>query len=603
MNQAIYYTILPHDPAGHLFKVTLQIPSPDPQGQLFTLPAWIPGSYMIREFARNIVQIRARSGEQDVTLQKLDKQTWQATPCSGPLLLEYDVYAWDLSVRTAHLDQTHGFFNGTSVFLCVIGQEHLPHIVDIQPPTDPACDNWRIATSLPELDARRSDFGTYIAGDYDELIDHPVEMGTFTLARFDVLGTPHEIAVTGHVPNLDMDQLISDLTRICETHIRFFDPETQKPPMDRYVFLVMAVGNGYGGLEHRASTALLCSRSDLPAKTGNALRHEGYQKFMGLCSHEYFHVWLVKRIQPSAFTPYNLQSETYTQLLWLFEGFTSYYDDLLLMRGGVIDASTYLKRVARTINAVKRASGRKKQSLAESSFDTWIKFYRPDENTTNAQVNYYMKGALVALALDLSIRIRTNGEKSLDDGMRLLWQRHGHHDATGFLKKGLAETGAGPLFEEATGLDLKDFFKRYVHETDELLLAPLFEHFGIKKSSPTKKGGPSLSLRVQRFGNDCQITNIYEGGAAHVAGLSAGDLLVAIDGLRVPAEKASAGLDSLLTRYAVGDAVDVHVFRRDELMTFRAVLAADDSPQYTLSISAEQTPSKTEARRSWLKTA
>ncbi|MDL2285071.1 peptidase M61, partial [Oxalobacter sp. OttesenSCG-928-P03] len=287
MKNAIYYTITPNDPAAHLFKVTVTVPSPDPAGQLFALPAWIPGSYMIREFARNIVEIRAKSGNENILLEKQDKHTWLASPCHEPLTLEYDVYAWDLSVRTGHLDQTHAFFNGTSVYLRVIGQEHLPHIVDIRPPADPACANWRVATSLPELDATRHAFGTYIAGNYDELIDHPVEMGTFALAVFEAFGVPHEIAITGRVPNLDMDRLVSDLTRICETQIRFFEPETRKPPMDRYVFLVMAIGNGYGGLEHRASTALLCSRSDLPAKPSTsdstAPQTEGYQNFLGLC--------------------------------------------------------------------------------------------------------------------------------------------------------------------------------------------------------------------------------------------------------------------------------------------------------------------------------
>jgi predicted metalloprotease with PDZ domain len=305
----VQYTIVPKDLAGHVFNVTVTVAAPSPEGQVFALPAWIPGSYMIREFARNIVRIRAEAGGQPVELVKLDKHSWRAAPVAGPLSLHYEVYAWDLSVRAAHLDQTHGFFNGTSVFLRVLGQEAAPHQVDIQRPGDPAASDWRVATSLPELGAKRYGFGTYIAFDYDELIDHPVEMGEFALASFKASGIQHDIVVTGRVPNLDMERLQQDLKAICETQIAFFEPKTKKAPMDRYVFLTMAVGDGYGGLEHRASTALICARADLPttAAPKTAERTEGYVTFLGLCSHEYFHTWNIKRIKPAVFAPYDLQ--------------------------------------------------------------------------------------------------------------------------------------------------------------------------------------------------------------------------------------------------------------------------------------------------------
>ncbi len=604
MKNAIYYTIKPQDPAGHLYRVSVTVSSPNPSGQLFSLPAWIPGSYMIREFAKNIVQIQAKANHKNVLLEKLDKHTWKAEPVDSALTLEYDVYAWDLSVRSAHLDQTHGFFNGTSVYLQVIGQENQPHIVDIQAPNDPVCKDWKIATALPELEAKRYGFGSYIASGYDELIDHPVEMGTFVSGSFEVFGVPHEVAITGRVPNLDMERLLSDLTRICETQIQFFDPKTKTPPMQRYVFLVMVVGNGYGGLEHRASTALICSRNDLPVKKAipetSSTMGEGYQQFLGLCSHEYFHTWFVKRIRPAVFAPYNLQKENYTRLLWLFEGFTSYYDDLLVARCGIFDVNTYLQRTARTINNVKRAIGRKKQTLTESSFDAWIKFYRQDENATNALVNYYTKGSLVALALDLTIRIRTNNQKSLDDGMRLLWERYGHNYEPESREKGIGETEAELLFEEATGLDLNEFFKRYVHGTNELKLNHLLEHFGITESQPTKNQKASLNVRVSKIGNDCQISNVYESGAAHQAGLSAGDVLVAIDGIRVPSDNPTAGIENLLSRYSIGETVTVHAFRRDELMVFDVTLSPDDTPQYRLSLSENQTMATIQARNHWL---
>jgi predicted metalloprotease with PDZ domain len=424
MKNAIRYELALQDPAAHLLALTLTLNTPAPDGQVFLLPAWIPGSYMVRDFARNIVSIRAESGGRAVALKKLDKHSWQAAPCTGALTLRYEVYAWDLSVRAAHVDQTHAFFNGSSVFLRVAGYEHAPHLVELRRPAGVRYKHWRVATALPELAAPRYGFGSYVAAGYDELIDHPVEIGEFALATFEAHGVPHDFALSGLVPNLDMARLCADLKRICESQIALFEPRTQAAPMTRYVFLARAVGDGYGGLEHRASTALLCARANLPV-LGRPDMSDGYRGFLGLCSHEYFHTWNVKRIKPAVFAPYDLQAENYTPLLWLFEGFTSYYDDLMLVRSGVIDEAGYLKLVEKTVNNVLRGAGRSKQSVAESSFDAWTKYYRQDENAPNAIVSYYTKGSLVALALDLTIRAGSDGKKSLDDVMRMLWQRYG----------------------------------------------------------------------------------------------------------------------------------------------------------------------------------
>ncbi|AMP01759.1 M61 glycyl aminopeptidase family protein [Collimonas arenae] len=597
--RGLSYSIIAADPAAHLFAVTLHIAEPSAVGQTVALPAWIPGSYMIREFARNIVQIRAESNGRKIALKKLDKHSWQAAPCEGPLTLHYQVYAWDLSVRAAHLDQTHGFFNGTSVFLRVVGQEDAPHVVDIQRPQGDAFETWRIATALPTLKAKRGSFGTYVAANYDELIDHPVEMGNFQLASFKAHGVPHEIAITGNVPNLDIARLSADLKKICETQIAFFEPAGSKfakrAPMQRYVFLTLAVGDGYGGLEHRASTALICARADLPVK-GKPEMSDGYRTFLGLCSHEYFHTWNVKRIKPAAFAPYDLQVENYTPLLWLFEGFTSYYDDLMLLRSGLIDQSAYFKLIEKTVNGVLLGSGRHKQSVADSSFDAWVKYYRQDENAPNAIVSYYTKGSLVALALDLTIRTETKGRKSLDDVMRALWQRYGRdfYADNALSGRGVSEAAVEALFDEVTGLKLKRFFDRYVRATDDLPLAKLLAPTGIVLTDRRKPGKPSLSVRTAQSGGDCRLANVYEGGAAHRAGLSAGDVLVALEGIRV-----SNNLDTLLARYRVGDSVTIHAFRRDELLTFSVRLLADAAPQ--IAMDAELKPAVGAAMRSaWL---
>ncbi|WP_460844392.1 M61 family metallopeptidase [Noviherbaspirillum agri] len=596
MKNAIHYSIFPKDPAAHLFEVTLTVDNPNPAGQAFALPAWIPGSYMIREFARNIVRIRAESAGKSLPLTKLDKHTWLAAPCESGITVQYEVYAWDLSVRAAHLDQTHGFFNGTSVFLSAQGREDLPHVVDIQPPTGDAFKRWRVATALPELKAKRYGFGTYVAANYDELIDHPVEMGTFELATFKAHGVSHDVVITGRVPNLDMVRLTADLKKICEAQIALFEPRTKAAPMERYVFMTLAVGDGYGGLEHRASTALICSRNDLPTK-GQKEMSDGYRTYLGLCSHEYFHTWNVKRIKPDVFAPYDLRTEGYTTLLWLFEGFTSYYDDLMLVRSGVIDEAAYFKLVAKNINGVLRGSGRTKQSVAESSFDAWTKYYRQDENSPNAIVSYYAKGSLVALALDLTIRAETKGKKSLDDVMRALWKRFGRDFYSGNGGVGVSESEIEALFEEVSGLKLKRFFDRYVYGTDDLPLAKLLAPFGVEATDNRKNAKPSLNIKTSRDGNDCKVRSVFEGGAAHQAGVSAGDILMAINGLRILA----TNLDALLGRYRVGDEVMLHAFRRDELMTFDVTLAPDDTPQTTLSV--QQKPAAVaRLRAAWLGT-
>ncbi|MEJ2921568.1 peptidase M61, partial [Bordetella avium] len=431
MNDApVIYRLEPHDPAGHRYRITLGVARPDPNGQLLSLPAWIPGSYLIRDFSRQIETLSARAGGRPVAVMKRDNHTWQAAPCEGPLVIDYTVYAWDLSVRGAHLDESHGFFNGTSVFLRVHGQDDQPCLLDLAPP--PGIAGWKVYTSLREargrLGARRHGFGRYEAPDYDALIDHPVEMGTPQVARFTAHGAEHELVFTGVAPRLDLARIAQDVQKICETQIAFFEPRSRRAPFldsaDRYVFMTMVTGDGYGGLEHRASTALMTSRKDLPV-LGQQGQGEGYRSFLGLVSHEYFHTWNVKRIKPAAFAPYNLAQPDLTRLLWIFEGFTSYYDDLLLLRAGVITRDDYLRLLSKTITSVMRSPGRHKQSVADSSFDAWTRYYKQDENSANALVSYYTKGSLVALGLDLLIRQDSGGSHSLDDVMRLLWQRYG----------------------------------------------------------------------------------------------------------------------------------------------------------------------------------
>ena len=577
----------------------MSIASPSPEGQRVSLPAWIPGSYMIRDFARNIVTIEGRSEGKPVALEKLDKQTWQAAPCSGVLELHYTVYAWDLSVRSAHLDTTHGYFNGTSVFLRVHGQDEQPCSVELLPPQGESYSQWRVATTLPALDAAAYGFGFYSAADYDELIDHPVEMGDFTLIEFEACGIPHAMALTGR-HYADIERLKRDLTRICEYNISLFG----EAPFERYLFQTMVVGNGYGGLEHRSSTSLLCSRDDLP-RPGDETVSDNYRGFLGLCSHEYFHSWNVKRIKPAAFLPYDLAQEVHTPLLWAFEGFTAYYDDISLVRCGLIPAQSYLELLGQTITRVIRGSGRLKQSVSESSFDAWTKFYKQDENGPNAIVSYYTKGSLVALALDLMLRNQSDGKRSLDDVMRTLWQRHGKPHV------GVSPAQMEALVAEVFGSELGDFFDKALRGTEDLPLAELFKLVGVDyrlrtATSNSDKGGKAgkengetpLALGV-RYGSDplgAKLLNVFDGSAAQTAGLAAGDIVVAVDGLRATQES----IEKLLAFHRAKSSVVMHAFRRDELMEFTVPIR--QAPLDTCYLVAEETASDTQLllRRGWL---
>lgn len=608
----IRYRIHPKDPAAHLFEVSCAVADPDPAGQVFSLPAWVPGSYLIREFARHIVRLSASSAGAPLAVEKIDKHTWRCAPAAGPVTVTCEIYAYDLSVRAAYLDQTRGYFNGTSVFLMPHGRESRPCRLEIRRPDGEGYRGWRVGTAMPRINAEPYGFGTYGAADYDELIDHPVELADFTLAHFEAGGVPHDLVISGR-HRADTERLCRDLQRICEYHIGLFG----EAPMDRYVFLVLAVGDGYGGLEHRASTSLICKRDHLPRPVPAGLDsdpndpncNEGYRSFLGLCSHEYFHTWNVKRIKPAAFLPYDLSREAYTRQLWAFEGITSYYDDLALLRSGLITPATYLEMLGETATRVWRGNGRHKQSVAESSFDAWIKFYRQDENAPNAVVSYYAKGSVVALALDLLIRSRSAGAHSLDAVMRALWTRYG--------KKlvGVPEDGIERTVTEMTGLDLSDFFAQAVYGTADLPLREILAPFGIEftlrpaESDKDSGGKPAkrsaaelaaravLGARIGGRGEEARLTHVYDGGAAQRAGLSAEDVVVAVDGLRAT----RANLAALIGGYPPGSRVHVHAFRRDELLEFDLTLQAPPVDTCAFALVEDAGPAARALRDAWLR--
>ncbi len=594
----IHYHIRPLHPEAHLFQISLSIGKPDPAGQIVSLPAWLPGSYMIRDFSKNIVSLTATGGGKPIAVEKLDKSTWRCAPCSGSLTLDYTVYAWDLSVRTAHLDTTHGYFNGSSVFLQIDGQDQRPCSVDIEPPQGDAYKTWRIATTLTS-DNDAYAFGRFRAENYDELIDHPVEMGNFTLLEFEARGIPHAMVLTGH-HYADSERLARDLARVCEAQIDLFG----EAPFERYLFQTMVVGSGYGGLEHRSSTSLICSRDDLPLPAEEAMS-DNYRSFLGLCSHEYFHSWNIKRIKPDVFVPYDLRRESYTPLLWAFEGFTSYYDDLALLRCGLIDETSYLELLGQTITRVIRGSGRLKQSVSDSSFDAWNKFYKQDENSPNAIVSYYTKGSLIALALDLTIRSNSNGERSLDDVMRTLWRDYGKPHV------GISPLQMETLIQAVAGENISALLENALRGTADLPLTELLARFGIEMnlrqaSSNSDKGGKAarndrsepLALGV-RYGSDplgAKLLNVFDNGAAQKAGLSAGDIIVAVDGLRATQEN----IEKLLNYQRGKEQIELHAFRRDELMQFSVRLQTAPHDTCYLLLNENVDEETRDLRNGWL---
>ncbi|HEX6363068.1 MAG TPA: PDZ domain-containing protein, partial [Albitalea sp.] len=520
----IAYRLEIADAHAHQFRVTLTVPDPH-ERQRLSLPVWIPGSYLVREFGRHLSSLEARQGGRDVPLAQLDKTTWEATTDGRtPLVVTYLVYAFDTSVRTAFLDARRGFFNGTSVALRVEGREAEPHRLELRAlPRD-----WQVATSMPAVKVDGAGRGTYEAADYDELVDHPVELGRFWRGEFTAHGVPHEFVVAGTLPDFDGERLLADAKRVCEATIAFWHPDRQAP-FERYVFMLNAVDDGYGGLEHRASTALIAARRDLPQR-GKAEASDAYVTLLGLASHEYFHAWNVKRLRPREFARYDYTRENYTELLWFFEGFTSYYDDLLLRRAGLIDDARYLKLVAKTISGVQGMPGRRVQSVAQASFDAWVKYYRTDENTPNATISYYTKGALVALALDLTLRTEagtsTGTPRSLDEVLRRLWSRSGGGP--------IAEADVREALADVAGRPLDDVLQAFVHGTDDLPLQPLLERFGVQWQAQPATLAQRLGLRVSETPlTGVKVTHVLRGGAAEQAGLSPGDELLAVEDWRL----------------------------------------------------------------------
>lgn len=526
----VSYTVSYDQVESHLFQVELRIAQPAKQ-QLLSLPVWIAGSYLVREFSGQLQSLSAVQGRSACVVRQRSKNEWVvSTNGSSTLTVRYAVYAFDASVRTAYLDQTRGFFNPTSLCLRVAGQTDAPQQLAISKPAQTSLAAWRVSTALMPQHIDAKGFGSYVAANYDELADSPVTLGDFWRGQFKLRGVTHQFVVTGMGnsadPGFDTKRLLADTKRICEAEMALWHGTgagATALPFDRYVFMLHASGNGYGGLEHQHSTALICQRTDLPSVSLSGAvpsvpptALDGYTQLLGLISHEYFHTWNVKRMRPAELASINYDRENYTELLWFFEGFTSYFDDLLVHRAGLISRDAYLELLTKTMNQVAQSPGRLVQSVAQSSFDAWVKYYRINENTPNATVSYYTKGALVALCLDLSLR---SAGSTLDQLMRTLWTR----------------TNGGPMREQDVvgalkqmgHADLARQLLSWVHSTDELPVAALLAAFGVQQSASAATSAQQLGVRVSET-NGLRISHVQRGSAAEMAGLASGDEWLAV---------------------------------------------------------------------------
>lgn len=568
MPSVLHYTLTISHWRAHQFNVTLQVPAHSASSLELSLPSWIPGSYMVRDFAKSIITLSASSERLDsFPVTKLDKQTWRVDTNGKACTVRYTVYANDLSIRSAFINDQYAFINGTSAFLRVSGFENTPCEVDIElNESDSATAHWKAYTSMPSrCESTSPSRWHFIEENYDELIDHPIYVGIADTYSFDVDGITFTLLFSGN-NNIDYERIANDLAPICKHHLDLFGVPH---PIDNYLFMTLLADNGFGGLEHKYSTALLYPRFDLPQIGESEKKTDSYITFLSLCSHEFFHTWHVKRIKPGVMVKPDLSQETYTNQLWIYEGFTSFYDDVTLARVGMIEPQKYLDIVAQNISRLLQNVGRFKQSAAESSFDAWTKFYKQDASATNNIVSYYTKGGIIALGLDLLLRKRSNNQISLDNLMQLLWKHYGIDEC------GTPDNVIQSLCETHFGIDVSDYLDRVVYATDDVELASLVSDMGVNYKTRTRvsaddKGGfsqlPSIknqlgaTLKPATFG--LTVIQVFEGLAAMKAGILLNDVIIALEGHIVNAQKLQRLLDT-----AQESTVNITLIRDGRLLT------------------------------------
>lgn len=574
LSPEVYYQVAMPEPETHLFEVMLRVRGWQDSVMDLKMPVWTPGSYLVREYAKHLQEFWAGDfDEQPLKWRKLSKNHWQVeTAQSSEVTVRYRIYANELSVRTNHLDGTHGYFNGAALFFYIPGFEKSPIQVQIIPPKP----EWRVTTSLPPVTERSNIFH---ATDFDTLVDSPFEIGCHQSYYFEVEEKPHELAIWGQ-GNAKAAGIISDIEKIIEVESKLFGGL----PYDRYVFLLHLSAQGYGGLEHKNACSLNYPRFGFRNR-------DKYNRFMQLVAHEFFHLWNVKRIRPKPLESFNYDRESYTTSLWFCEGTTSYYDLVIPLRAGIYSAKSFLQNLSKDVTRLHATPGRQVQPLSESSWDAWIKLYRRDTNSDNSQISYYLKGEMVSLLLDLAIRKHQENERSLDDVMRQMWERFGKEEI-GFAPEELKE-----VIESVAGVDLTGFFNDYIDGTAELTFDEYLEPFGLKlQASENVEPVPFLGLTVKTENGKEVIKFVERRSPAQVAGIDAEDELLAINRVRVTAED----LNERLKDYQPGESIEVTVFHHEELRTYSLTLGASRPDSYQVVPIKDPKPAQEKNFKGWL---
>jgi predicted metalloprotease with PDZ domain len=595
----IAFTVAMSRPHTHLFEVDVSIKraatATVPNEELLVMPVWTPGSYLVREFERNVQDFTAKDAAgQPLKWEKTNKNTWKVTTNgSRDWHAYYRVYANELSVRTSELNSSHAYWNSANLLMYLDGFLKSPSTVRVLAP-----DVWKIATGLPGVADQRN---TFRAENFDVLYDSPFEVSNFKSLLFNVKGVPHRIVIDGE-GNYDPERMRRDVQKIVETQVELMGGEV---PYRDYTFILHLRSNAGGGLEHLNSTSLGYPRFGFTIRGGDRATSaspnagEGqrdYRSFLSLVAHEFFHLWNVKRIRPDALGPFDYTQENYTKLLWVAEGITDYYADVSLRRAGLISEGDFLSATARSFQALQNTPGRLVQSVEESSYDSWIKFYRPDENTVNSQVSYYDKGAILGLLLDLEIRKRSNGAKSLDDVLRYLY--------TEFFKKERNYTPSDfqKAAEMAAGGSLEEFFAKYVRSTDELDYNSALEAAGLRldKGATGPTGQPVervyFGADVRQEDDRLMVTRVYAGSPAYDQGLNTGDQIVALDNARMTRDLFNARL----AEKRPGDLLNLTIFRFDDLSTLLIKLGGRAEGTYRILPLTTATEAQKKVYRSWL---
>jgi predicted metalloprotease with PDZ domain len=549
------------NPHSHLYEITMTISDYKEDEAIFKMAVWTPGSYLIREYSRHVEDFQITAEEEKLDWKKITKNSWKVkTKGKESFQIKYNVYAFELTVRTAYLDGEHGFYNGACLFMFLKDHQDLPVTIDIQPYKD-----WIVSTPL-KMDEKT---GFYLAKDFNEIVDSPVECGTHSLHHFQVFDTPHEVAIFGE-GNFEPNQVVNDLQKIVEEEAQFFGGV----PYDRYVFIIHFVDGKGGGLEHKN-----CNVSIYPAH--KMRKRDDYLGFLGLESHEFFHTWNVKRLRPAPLGPFDYENENYTRNLWLSEGWTSYYQDIILTRAELMEIKELRKKWGELLQKVLTVPGRFKQSAAESSFDAWIKLYRRDENTINSTISYYSRGALNAgLGFDLWLRHKTNNEFGLDKLLIALWKKYGEKD-TGFPEDQIPD-----IFSQIVGFDVTDYYSKYIDGTNDIPL-DWFNYMGLKVkkevenvSDDKKKEAPYIGCIFEEKNNQLMVKSVLRDSPAEEAGIYAGDEILAFNGLRLTKDK----LKTRILDFEPKQTVDVTLFRFDQLYTVSLTLGQPVENKFTIEL-------------------